>query len=86
MEAEPDKTPGMATASATPTPNPNAMKFTLDAPVPDNFEASAFGQELLAIPGVASVFGVVDFVTVTRAGDADWAPIIDAVVAAAAKL
>jgi hypothetical protein len=76
----------MASASATPTPNPNAMKFTLDATVPDNLEASAFGQELLAIPGVASIFGVVDFVTVTRTGDAPWEPIVDAVIAAAAKL
>ena len=76
----------MASASPTPTPNPNAMKFTLDATVPDNLEASEFGQELLAIPGVVSIFGVVDFVTVTRAGDAEWDPIVDAVIAAAAKL
>lgn len=76
----------MASASATPTPNPNAMKFTLDTNVPENLEASAFGQELLAIPGVVSVFGVVDFVTVTRDGEAPWEPIVDAVVAAAAKL
>lgn len=62
------------------------MKFTLDTTVPDNLEASDFGRELLAIPGVASVFGVVDFVTVTREGDAAWDPIVDAVVAAAAKL
>lgn len=76
----------MASASPTPTPNPNAMKFTLDATVPDDLESSAFGQEILAIPGVASIFGVVDFVTVTRSGDADWDPIVDAVIAAAAKL
>ena len=76
----------MASASPTPTPNPNAMKFTLDATVPDNLEASEFGQELLAIPGVVSIFGVVDFVTVTRAGDAEWDTIVDAVIAAAAKL
>ncbi len=76
----------MATASPSPTPNPNAMKFTLDTNVPDNLEASAFGQELLAIEGVASVFGVVDFVTVTRAGGAEWDPIVAAVQSAAAKL
>ncbi len=76
----------MASASPTPTPNPNAMKFTLDANIPENLEASDFGQELLGIPGVASVFGVVDFVTVTRTADADWDPIVDAVIAAAAKL
>lgn len=80
------KTAAMATATPTPTPNPNAMKFTLDATVPADLEGSPFGQELLAIPGVASIFGVVDFVTVTRDGDAAWEPIVDAVVAAAARL
>lgn len=62
------------------------MKFTLDAPVPDNVETSAFGQALLAIPGVVSIFGVADFVTVTRQPDAAWEPIVDAVTAAAAEL
>jgi hypothetical protein len=62
------------------------MKFTLDASMPDNLEASEFGQALLAIPGVTSIFGVADFVTVTRDGGADWAAIVDAVVAAAAQL
>ena len=76
----------MASASATPTPNPNAMKFTLDTKVPEDLEASAFGQEVLAIPGVASIFGVVDFITVTRNGDADWDPIVTAVMAAAERL
>ncbi|MDP1792985.1 MAG: NifU N-terminal domain-containing protein [Acidimicrobiales bacterium] len=81
-----DKNVRIASASPSPTPNPNAMKFTLDSNVPADLEASAFGQELLAIPGVASIFGVVDFVTVTREGDAAWESIVDAVVAAAAKL
>jgi len=62
------------------------MKFTLDTNVPDNFEASSFGQALLAIPGVASVFGVVDFVTVTREPQADWDSIVAAVIEAAASL
>ena len=68
------------------TPNPNAMKFTLDAPVPADFEASEFGQALLAIPGVASVFGVADFVTVTKESGVDWDAIVGAVVEAAAAL
>ena len=76
----------MASASPSPTPNPNAMKFTLDASVPDDLEASPFGQALLAIPGVASIFGVVDFVTVTRVPDADWDGIVPAVIEAAAAL
>lgn len=76
----------MASASASPTPNPNAMKFTLDTTVPDDLDASAFGQAILAIPGVASIFGVVDFVTVTREADADWDTIVPAVIDAAAAL
>lgn len=62
------------------------MKFTLGTTVPDDLESSAFGREVLAIPGVASIFGVVDFITVTRDADAAWEPIVDAVIAAAAKL
>ena len=62
------------------------MKFTLDTSVPADLEASPFGQALLAIPGVVSVFGVADFVTVTRAPDADWDSIVPAVVEAAASL
>lgn len=76
----------MASASASPTPNPNAMKFTLDTAVPDDLEASPFGQALLATPGVASIFGVVDFVTVTREPEADWDSIVAAVIEAAARL
>jgi hypothetical protein len=76
----------MASASPSPTPNPNAMKFTLDAAVPDDLENSDFGRQLLAIPDVASVFGVVDFVTVTREPHAEWDEIVPAVIDAAAAL
>jgi hypothetical protein len=76
----------MASASPSPTPNPNAMKFTLDTTVPADLETSSFGQALLALPGVASIFGVADFVTVTRQADAEWDPIVDGVIAAAAAL
>ncbi len=84
----------MATASPSTTPNPNAMKFTLDARLPGsmNFqsaEAAAgnpFAAAIFAVDGVVQVFGVNDFVTVTRRPGADWAPIVDAVKAAAAEL
>lgn len=75
----------MATATPSSTPNPNALRFTLDAPVPDNVEQSAFGQAVLSVPGVASLFGVNDFVTVTRSDDAPWDDIVAAVQAAAAE-
>lgn len=82
----------MASASPSPTPNPNAMKFTLDTRLPatinfPNPEAAAghpFAAEVFAAEGVASLFGVNDFVTVTRSPGGDWNAIIDAVKAAAA--
>ena len=76
----------MASASPSPTPNPNAMKFTFDTSVPADLEHSAFGQALLAVPGVTSIFGVADFVTVTREAGADWDAIVAAVTDAAAAI
>jgi len=83
----------MATASPTPTPNPNAMKYTLDVKLPatinfPNAEAAAdnaFAAAIFAAGGVGSLFGVNDFVTVTRLPGADWGAITTAVQAAAAE-
>lgn len=75
----------MASATPSPTPNPNALRFTLDCAAPDNVEQSPFGVAVLAIPGVASIFGVNDFVTVTRSPDGDWDEIVAAVQAAAGE-
>ncbi len=83
----------MATATPAPTPNPDALKFTLDVTLPGSFnvtdpEAAAespFATAVFAAGGVASVFGVNDFVTVTRQPGADWGPITEAVQAAAAE-
>lgn len=85
--------PGMASASPSPTPNPNAMKFTLDAKLPGsmNFQSAeaaagnAFATAIFGIDGVVQVFGVNDFVTVTRKPGADWTPIVEGVKAAAAE-
>ena len=81
----------MATATPSPTPNPDAMKYTLDVTLPDSFNltsaeaagTSPFAVAVFAAGGVASVFGVNDFVTVTRQAGADWGPITEAVQAAA---
>ena len=83
----------MATVTPSPTPNPDAMKFTLDTRLPatmnvsgpDEAEDVAFARAVFAAGGVASVFGVNDFVTVTRVPGADWGPITEAVQAAAAE-
>ena len=82
----------MATATPSPSPNPNALRFQLDVALPDtiNFasaaeaESNPFAAAVFKANGVASVFGVNDFVTVNRTPGADWDPIIEAVQAAAA--
>ena len=82
----------MATAEPSPSPNPNALRFQLDTTLPDtlsfNSEADAagnpFAAAVFAAPGVASIFGVNDFVTVSRLPGAQWDPIVEAVQAAAA--
>lgn len=68
------------------------MKFTLDVTLPATLkvadaEAAAgqpFAEAVFAAGGVASIFGVNDFVTITRQAGADWGPIVTAVIAAAA--
>jgi hypothetical protein len=81
----------MARVTPSTTPNPNAMKFTLDVTLAERIDTtrgegtdSAFAKAMLAVDGVASVFGVNDFVTITRDADADWDPIVCAVEDAAA--
>ncbi len=68
------------------------MKFTLDVTLPARIDTtreegldSAFAQAMLAVDGVASVFGINDFVTITREPDADWDAIVCAVEEAAAE-
>jgi dihydroorotase-like cyclic amidohydrolase len=82
----------VATATPSPTPNPDATKFTLDATLPESFNVTSaaaaagnpFAEEVFAAGGVVAVFGVNDFVTITREPGADWEPIVTAVQAAAA--
>ncbi len=69
------------------------MKFTLDTTLPAMFnmtsaEAAAgheFAEAVFAAGGVAAIFGVDDFITVTRLRGFEWDPIVAAVVAAAAS-
>ncbi|MCU1354379.1 MAG: Scaffold protein Nfu/NifU [Acidimicrobiales bacterium] len=77
----------MATVTPSTTPNPNAMKFTLDAPLaevvnvtrPEDATGPPFVTALFALDGVVGVFGTADFVTVSKAADADWAELTPAV-------
>ncbi len=69
------------------TPNPRAMKFNVGSPVGGTATAtSADGSDkriapLFGIDGVMSVFMTADFVTVTRAEDAEWDAMVPEVVA-----
>lgn len=68
------------------------MKFTLDITLPERILANrgddvedVFTAAVLTIPGVASIFAVKDFVTITRVPGTDWEPIVCGVEEAAAK-
>ena len=73
-----------------PTPNPNAIRFALSSPVlgdrPRSFANAAaaagtpWAERLLAIPGVVGLFGLKDFLTVTKAPGAPWDPIVSKAV------
>jgi hypothetical protein len=67
------------------TPNPNALKFTVDATfdIPVSYAAGQSPDDpvaapLLAIEGVTSVFMSADFVTLSKAPEADWDTIVPA--------
>ena len=72
------------------TPNPNAYKFTVSVRVAEKaFSASSLDEAdgdlaraLISIDGVASIFGVNDFVTVTKEGGAAWSSVLPAVTTA----
>ncbi len=75
------------------TPNPNAGKFVLDRKVLEgggsrsfNSAASAagdpLGEVLFALGGVASIFMVSDFVTVTKTDEAEWSRLTPSVIRA----
>ena len=69
-----------------PTPNPNAMRFALSSPVlgdkSRSFSSSAaakgtpWAERLFSLPGVASLFGMKDFLTVTKRPEASWDEIV----------
>ena len=75
----------MANVTAQPTPNPAAYKFTIeghsfDGPQTIGSAADAAGtpfEPLFGLPGVVSVFATANFVTVTKAADADWTAILE---------
>ena len=70
-----------------PTPNPNAGKFIVDREIVSGDRPRSYSTReeaagdplalaLLELEGVASVFMVEDFVTVTKDPTADWGDLI----------
>ena len=68
------------------------MRFTLDTTLPEVINVTSadaavghpFAEAVFASGDVVSIYGVNDFVTVTRRPGLEWDPIVAAVVAAAA--
>jgi hypothetical protein len=82
----------VAEVEVSTTPNPDALKFTVGVALPAMINVSspaaattAFERDVMALEGVANLFGVNDFVTITRVPGADWDPIIAGVRRAAAE-
>lgn len=71
-----------ANVQVSTTPNEHALKFTLDRPAiesghktyanAEDAEESPVAKALFGIAGVASVFLMADFITVTKKPDASW--------------
>jgi hypothetical protein len=74
------------TVRPEPTPNPNAVRFALSSPVlgekPRSFANAAaakgtlWAEKLFGLPGVVSLFGLKDFLTITKASTASWDGIV----------
>lgn len=72
----------MANVTYQPTPNPNSLKFVVDRPVVESGSESYMNAEdaqkspvasaLFAIEGVAGVFMLGNFITVTKSPEAAW--------------
>jgi hypothetical protein len=76
-----------------PTPNPNAGKFTVNRPVLEGPASKSFysadqaasepvASALFSVAGVAELFMVDDFITVTKQPDAAWDRLVPEVISA----
>ena len=73
------------------TPNPNSLKFSTNRTLwegraqtfssPEQAVMSPLARDLLAVPGVKSVFFLRDFLSVSREAGAPWEPIAERVEA-----
>lgn len=80
------------TVTYRPTPNPNAGKFTVNRKVIEGAASQSFfnaedaadnvlATALFELEGVVGIFMVDDFVTVTKAADAEWEKLVPEVEA-----
>ena len=67
------------------TPNPNAYKFKVDTTVAkvsfsvaslEEANDNSLAQALIQLDGISSIFGVHDFVTITKTNSGDWDDLI----------
>jgi hypothetical protein len=81
----------MADVSFNRTPNPNAGKFVVGRAVVEGKASKSFysagqaagtpvAEALFALDGVASIFMVEDFITVTKAAEAEWSVLAPEVI------
>ena len=81
----------MSTVVFQRTPNPNAGKFVVGRPVVEgkaskSYFSAAHARELpvaaalFELDGVANLFMVDDFITVTKQADSDWADLAPRVI------
>lgn len=78
------------TVTPEPTPNPNAVRFSLGEDVlgvtrqlfasAEEAAGTPWAAKLFRIPGVASIFGIKDFVTLTKEAHVEWEGIVPHVV------
>ncbi len=73
----------MPKIQVSPTPNPDSFKFTLNKGhfiesgmesfnTPEEADAHPLGSRLFSLPGVANVFILPQFVTITKHPAEDW--------------
>ncbi len=78
--------PAAASIHTEPTPNPNTLKFNVhqilldsgsaDFPTREAAQRSPLAAKLFGLSGVSGVFIGRDFVTITKAGGADWQAVV----------
>ena len=78
----------MASIQTQPTPNPNSLKITRDEPFletgmesfasAEEAEGHPLGEPLFSIEGVANIFILPDFLTITKTPGARWDDILPA--------